>query len=63
VFPQTHKLAKLIAAIPATNVSRHSRLNIESVLLDRLTSKPTFFDDVIDIFAKTSRGIELKYNG
>jgi hypothetical protein len=31
-----------------------SRLNIESGLLDRLMSKPTFFYDVIDIFATKS---------
>jgi hypothetical protein len=38
-----------------------SWLNIKSRLLDRLMSKPVFFDDVIDIFATKSRRIGLPY--
>ena len=42
-------------------LSSLSQLNIESRLLDRLKSKPTFINDVIDIFTTKSRKINLHY--
>jgi hypothetical protein len=42
-------------------MSSLSLLNIENRLLDKLMSKETFFDEVIDIFAGKTRSIDLQY--
>jgi hypothetical protein len=42
-------------------MSSLSLLNIENRFLDKLMSKETFFDEVIDIFAGKTRRIDLQY--
>jgi hypothetical protein len=42
-------------------MSSVSSLNIENRLLDKMMSKENFFDEVIDIFARKTRTVELRY--
>lgn len=42
-------------------LSSLSLLNIESQLLDMMMAKPSFFDDVIDVYAQKPRRIELHF--